>query len=171
MNIQQSARPGKGGIRVAAVVVMLLGMVTAMVVVGCVTPPIAMDTPEGFAAFSDTDVVRVISPEGVLVRARTVPNDPAQSLEFWAEALERQLTESGYLLVEQSDFTIDATDGVLMEWLAPVSEDDWIYLTAISVMDSQITIVEAAGPTDHYETYSDAIRKSLESLRIETPES
>ncbi|MCK4515013.1 MAG: hypothetical protein KAU31_07130 [Spirochaetaceae bacterium] len=171
MNSQQGARSGKGGIRVATVAVMLLGMVTAMVVVGCVTPPIAMDTPEGFAVFSDTDVVRAISPEGVLVRARTVPNDPAQSLEFWAEALERQLTESGYLLVEKSNFTIDAGEGVLMEWLAPVSEDDWIYLTAISIVDSQITVVEAAGPTDHYDTYRTAIRKSLESLRIKIPES
>ncbi len=166
MNIQQGARPGRGGIQVTAVAVMIL-----MTMAGCVTPPIAMDTPEGFAAFSDTDVVRAISPEGVLVRARTVPNDPAQSLEFWAEALERQLTESGYLLVEKSNFTIGAGEGVLMEWLAPVSEDDWIYLTAISVVDSQITVVEAAGPTDDYAIYSAAIRKSLESLRIETPES
>ena len=167
MNIQQGARPGRSGIKVIAVVVMIL----VMMMVGCVTPPITMDTPEGFAAFSDTDVVRAISPEGVLVRARTVPNDPAQSLEFWAEALERQLTESGYLLVDKSNFTIHAGEGVLMEWLAPVSEDDWIYLTAISVVDSQITVVEAAGPTDDYDTYRAAIRKSLESLRIEIPES
>lgn len=171
MNIRQDARRTNGGIRASAAAVTFSSAMLVLVMIGCVTPPIAMDTPEGFATFSDTDVVRAISPEGVLVRARTVPNDPAQSLEFWAEALERQLTESGYLLVERSDFTIDATDGVLMEWLAPVSEDDWIYLTAISVMDSQITIVEAAGPTDHYDTYSAAIRRSLESLRIETPES
>jgi hypothetical protein len=165
--IQQGAGRGKGGIRVTAAAVIILGMMT----VGCVTPPIAMDTPEGFAAFSDTEVVRSISPEGVLIRARTVPNDPAQSLEFWAEALERQLTESGYLLVEKSDFVISSGDGVLMEWLAPVSEDDWIYLTAISVADDQIIVVEAAGPADHYETYSAAIHESLESLRIDTPES
>ena len=166
MNITQGTRFPKGDFRAAAVAVILTSMM-----IGCVTPPITMDTPDGFAAFSDTDVVRAISPEGVLIRARTVPNDPAQSLEFWAEALERQLTESGYLLVEKSDFTIDADDGVLMEWLAPVSEDDWIYLTAISIVESQIAVVEAAGPTDHYDTYRTAIRKSLESLRIEIPES
>ena len=166
MNIMQAARFPKGDFCAAAVAVILTSMM-----IGCVTPPITMDTPDGFAAFSDTDVVRAISPEGVLIRARTVPNDPAQSLEFWAEALERQLTESGYLLIEKSDFTIDVEDGVLMEWLAPVSEDDWIYLTAISIVESQIAVVEAAGPTDHYDTYRTAIRKSLESLRIEIPES
>ena len=57
-----------------------------------------------------------------------------------------------------------------MEWLAPVSEDDWIYLTAIGVMDTQIAIVEAAGPTDLYEVYRLDIRESLESLRVETSE-
>ncbi len=167
MIILQAAGSRSGGIRVTAVIAMILGMM----MVGCVTPQIAMDTPEGFAAFSDTDAPRSISPEGVLVRARTVPNDPAQSLDFWAETLERQLAESGYLLVEKSDFMIDTADGVLMEWLAPVGEDDWIYLTAISVEGSQIAVVEAAGPADHYETYRAAIRRSLESLRIATPKS
>jgi len=167
VSVAQEARLQKRGYCVVALVAVSL----AIMMVGCVTPPIAMDTPDGFAAFSDTDVVRAISPEGVLVRARTVPNDPAQSLEFWAEVLERQLTESGYLLVGKSDFSMEAGDGVLMEWLAPVSQDDWIYLTAISVVDSQIVIVEAAGPTELYEIYSTAIRESLESLHIETPES
>jgi len=167
VSIAQETRSQTSGHRVVGLVAVSL----AMMMVGCVTPPIAMDTPDGFAAFSDTDVVRAISPEGVLVRARIVPNDPAQSLEFWAEVLERQLAESGYLFVRKSDFSMEAGDGALMEWLAPVGEDDWIYLTAISVVDSQIVIVEAAGPTDLYEIYNTAIRESLESLRIETPES
>jgi hypothetical protein len=155
---------GTRGARVLVVLVIVLSMATA----GCVTPPVAMDTPDGFAAFSDPEQVRAISPEGVIIRARTVPNDPAQSLEFWAEALERQLTESGYLLVADSDFSIESGDGVLLEWLAPVSEDDWIYLTAIAVVDNFIAIVEAAGPAGQYEVYRSAIRESLNSLRIET---
>ena len=136
---------------------------------GCVTPSVSMESPSGFATFSDTDVVRAISPEGVLVRARSVSNDPPQSMEFWAEALERQLTDSGYQLVERSRLSMDSQDGILLEWLAPVSEDDWIYLTAISVAGEQIAIVEAAGPADQYGAYRDAILQSLGTLRVESP--
>ena len=164
MTNQKDSAQRTGGLRVLALLAIVLGMVT----VSCVTPPIAMETPEGFAVFSHPREVRAISPEGVVVRSRTVSNDPPQSIGFWAEALERQLTESGYLLVEKSDFSIETGDGVLLEWLAPVSEDDWIYLTAIAVVDNQIAIVEAAGPTDQYELHRSAIRNSLKSLRIDS---
>jgi hypothetical protein len=125
-----------------------------------------METPSGFAAFDDEDVVRAISPEGVLVRARTVENDPPQTLDFWAEALERQLTESGYLLVDRSSFESGAGPGVLLEWLAPVNADDWMYLTALAVSETSIAIVESAGPSDEYGKYRDAIRESLETLAL-----
>ena len=137
--------------------------------VSCVTPPLTMETPAGFAAFSDDGQVRAITPEGVLVRARTVPNDPAQSLEFWAEALERHLVESGYQSIEKDAFTTNVGEGVLFEWLAPVSEDDWYYLTAIAILGDQIAVVEAAGPSDQYDRYRPAIRASLESLQIQAP--
>ena len=147
-----------------------LVLIVLAVLLGCVSPPITLDTPKGFAEYSDSGAVRMISPEGVVLRVRTVPNDPVQSLEFWSEALERHLTESGYLLIDRTDLTTASGEAVLMEWLAPVSEDDWIYLTAIGVMDTQIAIVEAAGPTDLYEVYRLDIRESLESLRVETSE-
>lgn len=138
---------------------------------GCVTPEVSMETPEGFAAYSHGDAVRVISPEGVVLRVRTVENTPPQNLAFWAEALERQMVDSGYLLIDRSDVTTLSGDAVLLEWLAPVSDDDWIYLTAISVVDSLIAVVEAAGPSSQYATYRQDIRRSLESLRVEAPES
>jgi hypothetical protein len=127
-----------------------------------------MDTPEGFAAFADTGAVRVISPEGVVMRVRTVANEPEQSLGFWSEALELQLTESGYLLVDKAEMTMGTEDGVLMEWLAPVGEEDWIYVTGISVVDTLIAVVEAAGPVDQFAEYRQEIRRALESLRVES---
>lgn len=141
-----------------------------LVVAGCVTPPVSMEAPEGFALYDDQETVRAVSPEGVLVRARSVENEPRQDLEFWAEALERQLTESGYLLIERTTFDGESGPGVLMEWLAPVNEADWIYLTAISVVDARIAIVESAGPADHYQEYRDAIRRSLRTLSLDQTE-
>jgi hypothetical protein len=60
---------------------------------------------------------------------------------------------------------------MLLEWLAPVSEDDWIYLTGICVVDARIAVVEAAGPTQLFEIYRDEIRESLLTLRLTSTES
>ena len=134
------------------------------VLAGCVTPSVSMETPDRFAAFDDADVVRAVSPEGVLMRARSVPNEPAQTLDFWVEALQRHLTESGYLLVAREPFNAASGPGVLLEWLAPVAEEDWIYLTAVTVAGDRIALVESAGPAGLYERYRTEIRDSLATL-------
>lgn len=141
-------------------------VVASVVLAGCVTPSISMDTPEGFAPFDIEDTFQAMSPEGVVVRARTVENDPPQTLVFWVELLERHMTESGYLLVDRGDFVADGNEGMLLEWLAPVREDDWIFLTAIAVIGERIAIVEAAGPTDLYNEYRSAIRRSLATITL-----
>lgn len=133
---------------------------------GCVTNSVTMDEPDGFAAFGVEQDFRAMSPEGVVVRTRSVANEPAQTLSFWAELLERHLTDSGYLMIERAEFSTDDNNGVLFEWLAPVREDDWIFLTAIVVRDDTIAIVEAAGPTDLYQEYRNDIRQSLSSLAV-----
>ncbi|TFH06166.1 MAG: hypothetical protein E4H09_00785 [Spirochaetales bacterium] len=50
---------------------------------GCMTPAPTIETPEGFARFEDVGEPSVISPDGVVLRIRTVPNKPSQNLEFW----------------------------------------------------------------------------------------
>lgn len=133
---------------------------------GCVTNSVTMDAPDGFASFGVDRDFRAMSPEGVVVRTRSVANEPAQTLSFWAELLERHLTDSGYLLIERSEFSTDDNTGVVLEWLAPVREDDWIFLTAIVVRDDTIAIVEAAGPTHLFEEYRNDIHQSLSSLAV-----
>lgn len=141
-------------------------MVLAATLLSCVTP-VYIDTPQGFAHYSHASVPTSVSPEGVVVRARVVENEPPQSLAFWAEALQLQLTASGYFLVDQSDFASDAGPGVLFEWAAPVDGEDWIYLTAIAVSGDEIAVVESAGLFEHYQRYRTAIRESLQTLSVE----
>lgn len=150
--------------RRAASVVLILLVLTFFG--ACVSAPVSMDTPEGFAAFSEDEAVRAISPEGVLVRVRSVENEPEQSLEFWAEVLERQLLESGYLFVERGEFAAVAGPGIYLEWLAPVGADDYIYLTGLSVHEGEIVIVEAAGEANEYQRHRSRLIESLESISI-----
>jgi hypothetical protein len=146
------------------VLVLSLGVVT-----GCVTPAVTMAAPEGFAAYETDETFSAVSPEGVFVRARKVANDPPQTLSFWSELLERHLTSSGYLLVEKGEFMAADSEGFLFEWLAPVREDDWIFLTAISVIGDSIVVVESAGPTELYSSFRSAIYSSLNTLALSEP--
>jgi hypothetical protein len=54
-----------------------------------------------------------------------------------------------------------------MEWLAPVNQEDWIYLTAITVVGARIAVIESAGPAELYETYRDAIHASLATVSLD----
>ena len=150
----------------------LLYMITAITVVAvssCRTTMITIETPTGFARYSGysgaaTGDNRAISPEGVVLRIRTEKNDPPQNLAFWTEALKNHLEQSGYKLLGEEEFDSEVGPGVLFEWIAPVDQEDWVYLTAIAVVDERIAIVEAAGPYAFYRDYEQAIKRSLATV-------
>ena len=137
----------------------LLYMITAITVVAvssCRTTMITIETPTGFARYSGysgaaTGDNRAISPEGVVLRIRT-------------EALKNHLEQSGYKLLGEEEFDSEVGPGVLFEWIAPVDQEDWVYLTAIAVVDERIAIVEAAGPYAFYRDYEQAIKRSLATV-------
>ena len=145
----------------SALLALLTGLISA-----CATPPVAFDTPDGFAQFEDDIPPRAISPEGVVLRVRTVDNDPVQDLAFWSEALERNMTEAGYLLLESGEFESGELGGVFFEWLAPLNDEDWVYLTGIAVTDTVIIIAEAAGPHEHYTGHRDSLLAALSSISL-----
>ena len=145
-----------------------LARLTALLAVlsACATPP-PVTPPSGFAVYDDREVVRAVSPEGVRFRVHYEDHEPAQSLEFWREALRRHLERSGYGLLEEEAFSAPAGDGALFEWVAPVGAEDWVYLTAVVPAEDQLIVAEAAGPAALYRERREAIRASLESIGSE----
>jgi len=149
-----------------------LGLVAALiatlslVLVACGTT-VSFETPDGFAQFSDERQPRAISPEGVVLRMRTVENRPVQDLDFWSEALERQMIDSGYLPLEKGEFATSGFDGTWFEWLAPLNDADWVYLTALAVVEDAIVIAEAAGPYDLYTERRADLLDSLSTIAVE----
>ena len=137
-----------------------------LLLLSCVTGP-SVDTPSGFAAFPDADEPLALSPEGVGFRLRSVANDPEQTLAFWGEALDRHMSESGYLRYDETGFDSNAGPGVAFEWLAPVNDEDWVYLTAIVVTGERILIAEAAGPVELYLRHRPALVEALETISDE----
>jgi hypothetical protein len=144
----------------------LIPVLTVLILGSCATPPVVFDAPEGFASYVDEGRQGAISPEGVILSAYRTENEPVQDLAFWTEAVERHLVTSGYLLLYTGDFATSNLDGRYFEWLGPVGQDDWVYLTAFYVEGDAIVIVEAAGPYDIYGRYRDAIRESLQTIAL-----
>lgn len=142
-------------------------LAAALVLGGCATHRGVLEAPEGFAAYTDREEFTIVSPEPVKVRVRTVENAPEQTLEFWAQALRRHMSETGYSLLAEGTFTATTGDGSWFEWVAPVGEEDWVYLTAVSVPGETIIIVEAAGRYADYNARREDLLSSLESLRLE----
>ena len=147
------------------IVVAVLAVAVLLSLAACGTT-VAYRTPDGFAQFSDQRQPRSISPEGVVLRMRTVENKPVQDLEFWSTALERQMIDSGYLLLEKGQFASGDLDGVYFEWLAPLNDEDWVYLTGISVADDVIVIAEAAGAYPLYRERRAALIDSLSTITV-----
>jgi hypothetical protein len=133
---------------------------------GCATLRPVLEQPKGFAEYRDQSTYRAVSPEGVVVRVRLVANDPPQTLEFWAEALKTQLQKNGYSLVREEAAETRAGKGMLLEWAAPVGQEDWIYLTGIAVIGSRIAIAEAAGSYPSYQKHREALLESLRTLDV-----
>ena len=146
-----------------------MGLLVVAVLLGlgsCATVP-SVEVPAGFAAYRDTAPPKAVSPEGVGFRLRQVDNDPPQSLEFWGNALQRHLSDAGYLLVDQEGFVAPAGSGLSFEWAAPVGEEDWLYLVAIVVTADHILIAEAAGSVDRYRLHRESVREALTTMSVD----
>jgi len=151
-------RPGRSGAGNIILLILLLAGMTS-----CATVP-SVEAPEEFAVYDRTDAFVAVSPEGVRLRVRYEENDPEQDLVFWREALEIHLDRSGYAKLADDTFETPDGEGFWVEWVAPVGQDDWIYLTAIAVHEGQIAIAESAGPFQLYKKYREAIFDSLRSV-------
>ena len=147
----------------------------ATLVLGCATPsPVAVQAPDGFASYdlgdgrTDTGLAPTrhlaMSPEGVLFRVRTTPNEPPQTLSFWTEALRTQLTREGYTFLDHSELQSAIGTVSVLRWSAPVGNADWIYLTALGGTGEHLVIAEAAGAVDEIRHYQTALQTSLEAL-------
>lgn len=143
-----------------------LCLCSALALAGC--SPLRAGLPEGFAELEGRGLTyRAVSPEGVRYRVRVLANRPAKELAFWSEALRSQLVKEGYRPNgEAMEFDSGGRTGVLYEWAAPYGNESYLYLTALVVSKRRIALAEAAAPYPLFVQYREALRRSLESLRL-----
>ena len=130
----------------------------------------AMELPASFVELGSQDdgsygrnyVVRGVSPEGVIIALRKIDNPKNGTLEFWAKAIENELSQEGHSLVENSPVRSDAgTGGRLMTFSSVHQGEEFTYMLAIFVEGERILVAEAGGKAVDVKKHAEDINKSL----------
>lgn len=132
---------------------------------GCKTG-VRVEKPEGFAEYREGNMYHAISPEGVKYRVRIVKNYPEMEIGFWQETLKKQMLDEGYTLLDEDETPFSGSPGFLFEWGAPVGHENFVYITAATVVKDKIIIAEAAGKVGKIKDYRQAIRDSIASIEL-----
>jgi hypothetical protein len=105
-----------------------------------------MDAPLKFRQFDTRKEYKLITADGVMLKARKVDNYPEASLSFWKDAMTEHLKKQGYILEKSSCFkTLEGRDGCTLKFDIPNGAEDWSLYETIFVIDKDILLVEAAG--------------------------
>jgi hypothetical protein len=123
------------------------------------------EVPQGFAGYKGRCVFRAVSPDGVVLRIRSVKNDPYAELPFWQEALSTRMRNAGYTLVDSSLITVADRPTSILECAAPLGNDDQSYLIAVIWGKKRLTIVESAGEVVKFRKHREELLKAIAAIR------
>ncbi len=145
------------------VVLMLLVCFT-----GCLPKQSQFSTPAGFAVYPHDDAVKTlkaVSPDGVVFRIKTEPNEPKADLSFWKEALKKRMLNVGYVFVRESDIRAGTNPGYLLELAAPVGAKDYAYLIVVFIdPEDNLIIVESAGEVMRFAARRNDIISAIQKI-------
>ena len=128
------------------------------------TRGVRVTTPDGFSAWRKAGRYRAVSPDGALLRVRSVRNKPKATLSFWKDALRERMQRAGYVVHAESDVEVDGVSGSMIELAAPLGTEDWSYVVTVFPRGGKLVLFEAAGEVATLDEHRDAIRATLDSL-------
>ena len=141
---------------------MFLGCVMLL---GCAVP-YTMQTPPSFRKFDDKTEFKMITADGVMLKARQVENYPEGDLDFWTDAMERHLSERGYVLKSKNCFNgAGGKEACTLDFVLPYGTEDWTFSETVFVVGDTIVLVEAAGPFDRYAEVEAEVAEALKTFK------
>ena len=135
---------------------------------GCSSP--RLKTPNSFVELEDPGygnlTYKAISSDGAMLVVRWEDDQPKGDVNFWTEALTRELTGGrGYELLETVELRSSLGGGKLVHLRGTLGDEVYRYDVAIFVHgDDEVVTVEAAAPEAQYEGYSKPFTDAIESL-------
>lgn len=149
--------------------ILLLALAALTLSAACSSP--RLQTPASFVELEDAvygDLTyKAISSDGAVLVVRLKEDQPTGNVDFWSEALTRELTGGrGYEALETVDVrTSLGWNGRLIHLRGTLGEQVYRYDIAVFVYDEdQVITVEAASPESQYEGYTQPFTKAIESL-------
>lgn len=146
----------------------ILLLAAAALATGC-GPSVALQTPPGFAVLpKQTEYLyRAANADGVVLAVRAEDNKPTGNLDFWSEALDRQLLNVGYKADGKAEDVKSASGipGRRMKYTRENQGRTYRYWMTVFVTDTRVFCVEAGGDQDRFKGKSlEAIQKAADSV-------
>ncbi len=140
--------------------------VLALAAAGC-SHGARLDTPAGFAnlGYRADFSYRATSARGVVLATRTEPNDVAANTDFYAEALDLRLRDSGY--VAEGTRTVRTAKGLSGTQLRYVTVRDGRphrYWVTVFATKSKVYVVEAAGDKVPFDAAEATLERAISTL-------
>lgn len=132
-------------------------------------PGVNVQTPPGFAVLDKQKeyVYRAMSADNVVLAVRAEKNDPFGPLEFWADALDRQLRTGGYA-ADGAGAPVRSAGGLsgrLQQYTRDHNGRAHRFWVAVFVTEARVWVVEAGGDADRFkDKKADGVKKAIESM-------
>jgi hypothetical protein len=127
-----------------------------------------LDTPAGFANLGDRAdfSYRATSARGVVLAARTEPNDVKANTDFYAEALDLRLRDAGYVAEGQTRkvHTARGLDGTQLRYTTTRDGRPHRYWVTVFATKSKVYVVEAAGDKVPFDAAESTVEKAIATL-------
>lgn len=146
------------------IILMVLSIFMGLVLFSCAH--FKAQPPSGFAAYKKRCTFEAVSPDGVVYRIKTVKNKPAAQLPFWSEAVLTRMRNAGYSIVDTSSISIQGNDAFIMEFAAPLGNEDQSYLVVVIYSSARLTIVEAACEVSKFQMRKPDIIKAIKEIEL-----
>lgn len=145
-------------------------------------PRATVQTPPGFAVLDDQKeyVYRASSADGVVIAVRAEKNEPKGNLDFWSDALDRQLRREGYAPESAGHEggastprpptdvrTATGLPGRQTRYTRTENGRKYRFWLTVFVTESRVWVVEAGGDEDRFKgRIQEGIQKAIESLGV-----
>ena len=141
-----------------------------MTMLSCATTnSVNAPAPKSFAINEDTEkdtLVSAVSFSGVIYRVRELENKEKADLNFWRESLEFQLKTAGYIFKGKRKITVKGGQGVMMNFIAPLTTTDYNFSVALFVKSDKIYVAEAAGEVKAFKPLRADIAKAVNDISL-----
>ncbi|MBU0550150.1 hypothetical protein KKF91_19965 [Myxococcota bacterium] len=129
-------------------------------------PSYTLQAPERFKRFEQSDAFRYITADGVMLKAREVPNEPKAELAFWVDAMSGHLEKRGYAVKSAKACfqTTKGLDGCTLEFLVPHGAEDWVMSETLFVVGERVILVEVAGPYPLYAPLEEDLKAAMKTF-------